>query len=144
MDTNPTSDPSITENVSENRINQRMDGASRRAALLNAAAKVSRTITSILDPEELLARTVDIICDEYGFYYSGIFLVERLEDGKDWAVLKAGRGKAGRIMMENNHKLEVGGRSMIGACTARNEARISLDVESGSHSAGCRERSGLV
>lgn len=102
--------------------------ANRQATLLNAATQVSRIISSILDPEELLARTVDIICDEYGFYYSGIFLVETLSDGKNWAVLKAGRGKAGRIMLDHNHKLEVGGRSMVGACTNLNEARIALDV----------------
>jgi K+-sensing histidine kinase KdpD len=102
--------------------------AKRRATLLNAAAQVSRTISSILDPDELLKRTVDIICDQYGFYYAGIFLIETLADGKDWAVLKAGRGKAGRIMLDHHHKLEVGGRSMIGMCTANNEARIALDV----------------
>lgn len=105
-----------------------LSGASRRATLLNAAAQVSRNISSILDPDELLPRTVDIICDEYGFYYAGIFLIERLEDGQDWAVLKAGRGKAGQIMIEHNHKLAVGGRSMVGACTALNDARIALDV----------------
>jgi signal transduction histidine kinase len=33
-------------------------------------------------------------------------------------------------MIENHHKLAVGGNSMIGACTALNEARISLDVDS--------------
>ncbi|NJN97690.1 MAG: GAF domain-containing protein [Anaerolineales bacterium] len=102
--------------------------ARRRATLLNAAAQVSRTISSIFDLNTLLTRTVDIICDEYGFYYAGIFLIEPLADGKLWAILKAGRGKAGRIMIENHHKLEVGGRSMIGACTALNEARIALDV----------------
>ena len=100
----------------------------RRATLLNAAAQVSRSISSILDPDELLARTVDIICDEYGFYYAGIFLIERLADGQDWAVLKAGRGKAGQLMIEHKHKLQVGGRSMVGACTTLNEARIALDV----------------
>src|SRR6185436_4008674 len=102
--------------------------ASRRATLLNAAAQVSRNISSILDLDTLLERTVDIICDEYGFYYAGIFMIETLTDSKRWAVLKAGRGKAGLIMIENKHKLEVGGRSMIGACTALNEARIALDV----------------
>ncbi|MEM7346432.1 MAG: GAF domain-containing protein, partial [Chloroflexota bacterium] len=102
--------------------------ANRQANLLNAAIQVSRNISSILDPEELLARTVDIICDEYGFYYAGIFLIEALEDDKAWAVLQAGRGKAGQIMLEHAHKLEVGGRSMIGACTALKEARIALDV----------------
>jgi signal transduction histidine kinase len=102
--------------------------AGRGAKLLKAGAQVSRIISSILDPDELLARPVDIICDQYGFYYAGIFLISRLPDGKDWAILKAGRGKAGRIMIENNHKLEVGGRSMVGACTSLNEARIALDV----------------
>lgn len=104
------------------------DDADRQAALLNAAIQVSRSVSSILDLDELLTHTVDIICDEYGFYYAGIFLIERLKDGKEWAVLKAGRGKAGWLMMEHHHKLEVGGRSMIGACTALNEARIALDV----------------
>ncbi|MCB9080067.1 MAG: GAF domain-containing protein [Anaerolineaceae bacterium] len=102
--------------------------AGRRAELLKAATEVSRIISSILEPNILLARTVDIICDRYGFYYAGIFLTETLEDGKRWAVLKAGRGKAGQLMMEHHHKLEVGGRSMVGACTALNEARIALDV----------------
>ena len=102
--------------------------AGRRAELLKAATEVSRIISSILEPDILLARTVDIICDRYGFYYAGIFLTETLEDGKRWAVLRAGRGKAGRLMIEHHHKLEVGGRSMVGACTALNEARIALDV----------------
>ncbi len=101
---------------------------SRRETLLYAAAQVSRTASSILDLDELLPRIVDIICETYEFYYAGIFLIETLDDGKDWAVLKSGHGKAGQIMMEHNHKLEVGGRSMIGACTSLNEARIALDV----------------
>jgi K+-sensing histidine kinase KdpD len=114
--------------VAQENPSETLARASRRATLLNAATQVSRNISSILNLEELLSRTVDIICDEYGFYYAGIFLIETLADNKHWAVLKAGRGKAGRIMLENKHKLEVGGRSMIGACTALNQARIALDV----------------
>ena len=101
--------------------------ANRQAELLKAAIEVSRTISSILDPEFLLARTVDIICDRYGFYYAGIFLIETQPDGT-WAVLKAGRGEAGRQMLANGHRLEVGGRSMVGTCTALNAARIAPDV----------------
>ncbi len=103
-----------------------LEQALRRANFLAAAAEVSQNITQILDIEELLPKTVDIICDAYGFYYAGVFLVD--EPG-EFAVLQAGRGEPGRIMMENHHKLAVGGNSMIGACTARNEARISLDVD---------------
>jgi len=128
MGTDQILSTSIAEEAKEDTLQKTLVKASRQATLLNAATQVSRIISSILDPDELLARTVDIICDEYEFYYSGIFLIERLADAKDWAVLKAGRGKPGRLMMEHNHKLEVGGRSMIGACTALNEARIALDV----------------
>jgi signal transduction histidine kinase/CheY-like chemotaxis protein len=103
-----------------------LEQALRRANFLAAAAEVSQNITQILDIDELLPKTVDIICDAYNFYYAGVFLVD---EAGEFAVLQAGRGEPGRIMMENHHKLAVGGNSMIGACTARNEARISLDVD---------------
>jgi signal transduction histidine kinase len=106
--------------------NINLEKALRRANLLAAAAEVSQNLTRILNMDELLPKTVDIICEAYGFYYAGVFLVDQ---AGEFAVLKAGRGAPGRIMIENNHKLAVGGNSMIGACTALNQARISLDVD---------------
>ncbi|MEM7347924.1 MAG: ATP-binding protein, partial [Chloroflexota bacterium] len=103
-----------------------LEQALRRASLLSAAAEVSQNITQITDIDVLLPKTVDIICDAYDFYYAGVFLID---EAGEFAVLRAGRGKPGQIMMENHHKLAVGGNSMIGACTALNEARISLDVD---------------
>jgi GAF domain-containing protein/anti-sigma regulatory factor (Ser/Thr protein kinase) len=99
--------------------------ADRRSQLLEAAAVVGRDVTSILDLDDLLGRTVDIICDVYGFYYAGVFLMD--ETG-DWAVLRAGRGEAGAAMLAEGHALRVGGRSMIGAATVQRKARITLDV----------------
>ena len=99
--------------------------AERRAALLQAAAQVAKNITTLRSLDELLPASVDIICDAYDFYYAGIFL---LDESKHWAVLRAGRGEAGRKMIEAGHKLEVGGQSMIGASIAWREARIALDV----------------
>ncbi|MBI5953209.1 MAG: GAF domain-containing protein [Chloroflexi bacterium] len=97
----------------------------RHATLLKAAARAAKNITTILDPYELLQRTVDIICDEFGFYYAGVFL---LDDVKQYAVLKAGRGEAGRAMINAGHKLAIGGNSMIGASIANRQGRIALDV----------------
>ena len=97
--------------------------AERRAKLLAAAAEVGRDVTSILDLDELLAETVDIICDAYGFYYAGVFLV----DG-DWAVLRAGHDEAGATMLAKNHRLAIGGQSMIGTCIEQQRALIALDV----------------
>lgn len=100
-------------------------GAERQAALLQASARVSRNIASILDLNLLFNRTVDIICDEFGFYYAGVFLID--ESG-EWAVLKAGRGEAGRAMLAERHKLKIGGNSMIGAAIESRSGRIALDV----------------
>lgn len=113
-------------NQAEIEANVTLEQALRRANLLAAAAQVSQHTSQIMDTDELLPKTVDIICDAYNFYYAGIFLIN---GAGDFAVLRAGRGEPGRIMIENNHKLAVGGNSMIGACTAQNEARISLDVD---------------
>jgi GAF domain-containing protein len=93
--------------------------------LLKTAARAAKTITMILDPQELLQRTVDIICDEFGFYYAGVFL---LDETGQYAVLRAGRGDSGKAMIAEGHKLAVGGNSMIGAAIQNRQGRIALDV----------------
>jgi len=97
----------------------------RHAKLLKASARAAKNITTILDPYELFQRTVDIICDEFGFYYAGVFLVD---ETSQYAVLKAGRGEAGKAMLREGHKLAIGGNSMIGASIANKKGRIALDV----------------
>lgn len=97
----------------------------RHAKLLKASARAAKNITTILDPYELFQRTVDIICDEFGFYYAGVFLVD---DTRQYALLRAGRGEAGKAMLREGHKLAIGGNSMIGASVANKKGRIALDV----------------
>jgi DNA-binding LacI/PurR family transcriptional regulator/GAF domain-containing protein len=97
----------------------------RRASRLLAAAEISRVTTSILTLDELLPQTVDLIRERFDLYYAGIFLVD---DSQRWAILRAGTGEAGRVMLARNHRLEVGGSSMVGACVAQGEARITFDT----------------
>jgi GAF domain-containing protein/anti-sigma regulatory factor (Ser/Thr protein kinase) len=97
----------------------------RHVKLLKASARAAKNITTILDPYDLLQRTVDIICDEFGFYYAGVFL---LDETQQYAVLRAGRGDSGKAMIKEGHKLAVGGNSMIGASIANKQGRIALDV----------------
>lgn len=96
-----------------------------RAAQLATAAQVARSAASILDLGRLLSETSELIREQFNLYYVGIFLLD--EKGR-WAVLRAGTGEAGRKMLEMGHKLEVGGPSMIGWCTAYSKPRIALDV----------------
>jgi signal transduction histidine kinase/DNA-binding response OmpR family regulator len=104
---------------------QLLEKAQRQTRLLEAGARVSHSITSILVQKALLTATVETICDEFGFYYAGVFLLD--ETGR-WAVLHAGRGEAGAAMVAEGHKLEVGGDSMVGVAIAQRRAMIALDV----------------
>jgi GAF domain-containing protein/methyl-accepting chemotaxis protein len=101
-----------------------------RVRSLQTAAEISHAITSVLDPNELLNRVVNLIRERFDLYYAGLFLVADAgaDAGEQFAVLRAGTGEAGQKMLELGHKLGVGGESMIGQCVSRDEARIALDV----------------
>ncbi len=105
-------------NTLEQRVADRMRS-------LQTAAEVSRAVTSVLDPEELLNQVVDLVGERFDYYYVGLFLVD---SERRFAVLHAGTGSAGQQMLAAGHRLEIGGDSMIGQCVARSEARIALDV----------------
>ncbi|MCD4738702.1 MAG: GAF domain-containing protein [Anaerolineae bacterium] len=104
----------------------------RRHTQLQAAAEVSRVVSSILNPDQMAQRVVELSRERFELYYAGLFLVDRTgvwtgEPAK-WAVLRAGTGEAGQQMLKEKHKLEIGGTSMIGWCIAHRQARIALDV----------------
>lgn len=103
----------------------------RRHKLLEIAARVGQAVTSILDLDELLEYAVDIICKEFDLYYSGVFLVS---EDEQWAVLRAGFGAAGKAMLDEQFRLAVDDKSMIGQAIRLQKAQIALDVEGeGSH-----------
>jgi signal transduction histidine kinase len=96
-----------------------------RGTQLLAAAEVSKSASTLLDPDELMNQTVHLIRERFDLYYVGIFLVD--ETGQS-AVLRAGTGEAGQQMLEAGHRLVVGGESMIGWSIANAQARLALDV----------------
>lgn len=97
----------------------------RRSTLLEVAAEVSRAVSAILDPAVLSKEVVDIVRKRFGLYYVGMFLID---EKREFAVLQAGTGKAGREMLKNGHKLLIGNTSMVGWSIANQRARIALDV----------------
>ena len=102
----------------EQRVAERTRG-------LQTAAEVTHATTSVLDPDVLLRQVVELARERFDLYYTGLFL---LDQERRWAVLRAGTGEAGQQMLMQGHRLGVGGESMIGQCTARDEARIALDI----------------
>lgn len=98
----------------------------RRQSMLEAGARVSHGITSILDLNDLLRAAVDIICSEFDLYYSGIFLLS--EDGRSLR-LAAGHGEAGRTLLREHFALPVDRHSMVGCVVLDKKAFIVSDVK---------------
>ncbi len=120
----------LTNTVERNKYllsqNQKMFSMlERRHQLLETAARVGKMVTSILDLDELLRHTVNIVCGEFRFYYSGIFLVS---ENRQHALLRAGFGVAGHKMLHANYKLPIDDKSMIGRSILNQQAQIALDA----------------
>jgi len=97
----------------------------RRATQLAAAAEVARDATAILDVDQLLSETVDLISERFGFYHAGVFLLDELGE---YAVLKAASSAGGQRMLRRGHRLRVGEVGIVGYVTGTGEHRIALDV----------------
>jgi GAF domain-containing protein/HAMP domain-containing protein len=108
----------------EKRVAERTYEVELHSAYLEAAAEVGRAANSILDPTQLIQQTVELIRERFGLYYVGMFLVD--ETG-EWAMLRAGTGKAGQAMLARGHRIKVG-EGMIGWSVAHAEARVALEV----------------
>ncbi len=102
----------------ENRV-------AERTLQFKAVNEVGRVVSSVLDTEELISRVVNLITDQFGFYYAALFLIDQT---KRWAELKNATGEAGRVLRANKHRLEVGGKSMVGTAISMRTPRVVLDV----------------
>ena len=109
----------------DDRVQERTQDLQKKAKQLEVASQVARSIALQDKPEEFLNYTVNLIREQFGFYHAGIFL---LDDRKEYAILKAATGEAGKEMLEKEHRLKVGEQGIVGFVVDRGEARIALDV----------------
>ncbi len=109
----------------EERVEERTQDLEERARYLEATAEVARDAASELDLDDLLSRVVRLISDRFGFYHSGLFL---LDQTGEWAVLRAASSAGGARMLERGHRLKVGQTGTVGYVTAHGEPRVALDV----------------
>lgn len=97
----------------------------RQNEYLATSAEISRLITSTLDMDTLLNRTVNLVRDRFGFYHASIFIIE--ETGFN-AVLKSATGQAGEAMLARRHALQVGSRSIVGTVTSSGNPMVVNDT----------------
>ncbi|HSJ56706.1 MAG TPA: GAF domain-containing protein, partial [Anaerolineae bacterium] len=118
----------------ERRVAERTHELAQRSSYLEASAEVGRAATSILDPNQLIREVVELIRERFGLYYVGLFLVQESEAhgstgaGREWAVLRAGTGRAGELMLKRGHRIRVG-TGLIGWSIAHAQSRVAEAAE---------------
>jgi len=105
---------------------QAEESLQRRNTYLAASADISRLVTSTLDLNTIFKRTVNLVCERFGYYHAGIFIVE--ETGFN-ANLQEASGDAGEAMKAQGHSLRVGSNSIVGEVTQSGEAVVVNNIE---------------
>src|SRR5258706_324431 len=111
----------------ELRVHERTAALEKRAVQLQIVSSVARTIASMQDIDTLLPNITRLVSERFGFYHTGIFLVD---SKKEYANLSAANSEGGQRMLERQHKLKLDTTSIVGYATSRGEPRIALDVGS--------------
>ena len=111
----------------EQRVSERLRTLEKRSDQFRAAAEIAKDVTSIRNLNGLLNQAVKLIQERFGYYHTGIFLID---EGGNYAVLKAATGEAGRQMLQRGHRLRVGQVGFVGHVAMSGVLRVSGEVSS--------------
>lgn len=102
------------------------DQVTRRNRDLRIVGLIGYETATLDDVDLLLKRTINLICNEMGYYHAQVFLVD---ETNSIARLAYSRGEAGQRMLEYGHQIAIGSPSIIGATTAQHRPIIINDTE---------------
>ncbi len=113
----------VTTRIETEKKNEEMFSIlERRNTQLAIGAGVSKTCSSILDPDLLVQQAVDLIQSGFKFYFVGLYLVDIA--GRT-AILVAGSGEAGKKLLADGHHLALEEPSMVAWSIRNSQARIA-------------------
>ena len=113
----------VAERTTDLEIARRQ--SEKRAGELQSIGEISKIITGEQELEKLLPLISRLVSERFGFYHTGIFL---LNETNQFAVLQAASSEGGQKMLAREHKLEVGESGIVGYVAKYGTSRISLDV----------------
>jgi GAF domain-containing protein len=109
----------------EQRVEERTAGLARKTEQLRATSYIARKTAEVQDLASLLVTVTRLVTDQFGFYHTGIFLINEIGDH---VTLQAASSEGGRRMIERGHSLSVGTQGIVGYVAAQKKPRIALDV----------------
>jgi len=100
------------------------EGEHRRAFQLAMISHMSQRITSILDIDALLTEIVELLKQNFGYYYAQVLL----QDGPGFIIMRAGTGAIGQRIKESLFQAEIDDQTVIGWVAQHGEALCVNDV----------------
>jgi GAF domain-containing protein len=95
-----------------------------RTKALATSSEVSRRLSTILDQKELVTEVVSQVREAFGYYHVQIYFYD---DARENLVMAGGTGEAGKMMMDQFHKLAKG-RGLVGRAAENNEPVLVADT----------------
>lgn len=109
----------------ERRVEERTAGLVKKADQLRAASYIAHQTAELQDMELILKAVVNLITDQFGYYHTGIFLMN--ESGNE-VVLQAASSEGGKQMIEKGYAVKVANQGSVGYAAAQKKASIMLDI----------------
>jgi GAF domain-containing protein len=92
-----------------------------RTRALQANAEVAKEAVSVLNLPALLERIVALISARFGYYHTGIYL---LDSTGEWAELQAASSEGGQQMVAQGHRLHVSSEGIVGRAIGEGSHRM--------------------
>jgi GAF domain-containing protein len=110
----------------EEQLRLRTQDIELRATQLQAVGDVARNISMILHTEDLLPTITNLINLRFGFYHTGIFLID---EAKENALLSAASSEGGKKMINQRYGHRLDESSLVGSATTHKEVRFSNNIQ---------------
>ena len=96
----------------------------KQAADLIKVAEIGTTVATLLHPDELLQRVVDLTRDGFGLYHSHIYL---LNENSDYLELACGAGEVGQQMVKQGWRIPLNRERSLVARAARERLGVIVN-----------------
>jgi signal transduction histidine kinase/HAMP domain-containing protein len=106
------------------RVTEQAESLTIFTSQLRTAAEIARRMGTILDPEQLLEQTVEMLQSRFGLYHAHIYM---LDEANRKLIMRSGSGEVGRVLCKQGYAISLDAENSLIARAARNEQSVLVN-----------------